>query len=174
MKPAAIAVLVLGGLAHGQERAMTLQTRIPLSGVVQRIDHFSADVKGQRLFLAALGNQTVEVLDVQNGKRLHTIPDLPEPQGLYYEPATNRLFAACAKDGTTRIFDGGTYQPVDTVKFSGDADNIRYDARSRRVIVGYDDGALGLLDRAERSWAKSRWTLTLNLSSLRRRALESS
>jgi hypothetical protein len=26
-----------------------------------RIDHFAADLKGQRLFVAALGNQTVEV-----------------------------------------------------------------------------------------------------------------
>ncbi|HZD40736.1 MAG TPA: hypothetical protein VE131_08455, partial [Terriglobales bacterium] len=34
------------------------------------------------------------------------------------------------------------------MKFSGDADNIRYDDRDRRIIVGYGDGALGLLDPA--------------------------
>jgi DNA-binding beta-propeller fold protein YncE len=71
---------------------------------------------------------------------------LAEPQGVYYDPSTNRLFVACAKDGTTRVFDGGTFQVLETVKFAGDADNIRYDPRNRRIIVGYGDGALGFLD----------------------------
>ena len=83
-----------------EPRALALKARIELSNVSGRIDHFSADVKGQRLFMAALGNHTVEVMDVQNSKRLRTIPDLAEPQGIYYDPSTNRLFVACAKDGT--------------------------------------------------------------------------
>jgi len=129
-----------------QPKAHALTSRIELPNVNGRIDHFTADVKGQRLFMAALGNHTVEVMDIQSGKRIHTIPDLPEPQGLYYGPSTNHLFVACAKDGTTRMFDGNTFQPLETAKFSDDADNIRYDARNRRIIVGYGDGALGFLD----------------------------
>ena len=129
-----------------EPKGLALKARIELPNVNGRIDHFSADVKGQRLFMAALGNHTVEVMDIQSGKRIHTIPDLAEPQGIYFDPATNRLFVACAKDGTTKIFDGGKFQLLETVKFSGDADNIRYDSRSRRIIVGYGDGALGFLD----------------------------
>ena len=147
MKPIATALLLLGGLVQAKEpKALAMKTRIDLSGVNGRIDHFSADTKGQRLFMGALGNHTVEVMDVQGGKRLHTIPDLAEPQGLYYDPSTNHLFVACARDGTTKVFDGSTFQLLETVKFSGDADNIRYDARNKRVIVGYGDGALGFLD----------------------------
>src|SRR5437763_2564621 len=147
MKPAIIAMLLLGGLMQAQEpKGLALKARIELPNVNGRIDHFSADVKGQRLFMAALGNHTVEVMDIQGVKRIHTIPDLAEPQGIYFDSATNRLFVACAKDGTTKIFDGGTFQLLETVKFSGDADNIRYDPRSRRIIVGYGDGALGFLD----------------------------
>lgn len=126
--------------------ALVMKGRIDLPNVEGRIDHFSADVKGQRLFMAALGNHTVEVLDVQSGKRVHTFPDLAEPQGLYYNPFTNRLFVACASDGATKVFDGGTFQPLGAAKFSADADNIRYDARAQRVIVGYGDGALAFLD----------------------------
>jgi hypothetical protein len=33
-----------------------------------------------------------------------------------------------------------------TVKFSGDGDNVQYDARVERIVVGYGDRALGLLD----------------------------
>src|SRR5215468_5477858 len=147
MKPTVAALLLLGGLAQAQEpKALALKSRIELPNVNGRIDHFSVDLKGQRLFMAALGNHTVEVMDIQSGKRLHTIPDLAEPQGLYFEPTTNRLFAACAKDGTTKVFDGSTFQLLETVQFSGDADNIRYDARNRRIVVGYGNGALGFLD----------------------------
>jgi len=147
MKPAAIALLLLGTLMYAQSRrALTLSGKIELPNVNGRIDHFSADLNGRRLFMSALGNHTVEVLDIQSGKRLHTIPDLEEPQGVLYDPSSNHLFAACAKDGTTKVFDGATFRLLATVKFSGDADNIRYDARDQRIVVGYGDGALGLLE----------------------------
>jgi DNA-binding beta-propeller fold protein YncE len=147
MKYAAAVLLLLGGLMQAQEpEALALKMRIALPNVDGRIDHFTADLKGQRLFMAALGYHTVEVVDAESGERLHTIAGLAEPQGVYYDPSTNRLFVACAKDGTTRIFDGGTFQVLETVKFSGDADNIRYDSRNRRIIVGYGGGALGFLD----------------------------
>src|SRR5437899_5420867 len=111
MKDAVTILLFLASLVEAQEpKALLLKTRIDLSHVNRRIDHFSADSKGQRLFMAALGNHTVEVIDVQNGKRLHTITDLAEPQGVYYDPSTNRLFVACAQDGTTKVFDAGTLQ----------------------------------------------------------------
>jgi hypothetical protein len=103
MNQAVIALLILGLVAHAQQpKALTLSGRIELPNVKGRIDHFSADVKGHRLFMSALGNHTVEVLDIQNGRRLHTIPDLDEPQGVLYDASSNRLFAACAKDGTTK------------------------------------------------------------------------
>jgi len=147
MKHAVTVFFLAATILSGQElQTLMLRGQIDLPNVTGRIDHFSADVRGRRLFMAALGNHTVELLDVQAGKRIHTVPDLPEPQGLYYDPSSNKLFAACAGDGAVRIFDGGTFQLLDAVKFSGDADNIRYDARGKRVIVGYGDGALAFLD----------------------------
>lgn len=125
---------------------LLLVARIDLPNVNGRIDHLSADVKGGRLFVSALGNHTVEVLDVRSGKHLRTLPDLAEPQGVYYDPSTNRLFAACAQDGSVKIYDAGSFQLLGNVKLGGDADNLRYDARGRRVMVGYGDGALGFLD----------------------------
>jgi hypothetical protein len=158
MTPSLATLLLVSSLAVGQDStALVLKTRIPLPNVNGRMDHFTVDVKGQRLFSSALGNHTVEVLDVQSGQRVRTLSDLAEPQGLFYHASTNRLFVACSLDGTTKIYDGATFQLLKTVKFSSDADNIRYDARSRRVVVGYGgekaarqrpegDGALGFLD----------------------------
>lgn len=140
-----------------QPPALSLKTRIALPNVDGRMDHFAVDVKGQRLFVSALGNHTVEVLDVQGSQRLRTLSNFEEPQGLFYDASSNRLFVASGGDGTTKIYDGTTFQVLETVKFSDDADNIRYDARSRRVIVGYGgekalrgrpqgSGVLGFLD----------------------------
>jgi len=151
-------LLLLRGPAAGQEPpALSLETHIPLPNVKGRIDHSSIDVKGQRLFVAAVDNHTLEVVDLKSGRRVHTIADLAEPQGVFYDPSTNRLFVACGLDGVTKVFDGTTFQILATVKFPDDADNIRYDARGKGVIVGYagakqlrkrqvGTGGLGFLD----------------------------
>src|SRR5712691_6899049 len=142
-------LLVLSGPATGQDSwALSLKTQIALPNVKGRIDHFSVDVKGQRLFMAGVGNHTLEVIDLQSGKRVRTIPDLAEPQGVYFDAATNRLYVASCLDGVTNMYDGTTFQPVGKVKFPDDADNIRYDARSKSVIVGYA-GAKQLRKREE-------------------------
>ncbi len=125
-------------VAIGQNsEVLSLDVHIPLSDVKGRIDHFSVDVKGQRLFVAAVENHTLEVIDLKSGQRVHTIADLAEPQGVFYDPATNHLFVACGLDGVTKVLDATSFQALATVKFPDDADNIRYDPRSKGVIVGY-------------------------------------
>ena len=90
-------LLLFSSLAVGQEpAALTLKTRIALPNVNGRMDHFAVDVKGQRLFVSALGNHTVEILDVAGGKRLKTLPDLDEPQGLYFDAATTNYSSPLA------------------------------------------------------------------------------
>lgn len=141
-------LLLLGclGLAHAQ--ALRLEQTIPLPGVRGRIDHLSIDVKGQRLFVAALGNDTVEVVDLKRAQRVHTITGLHEPQGTLYVPGANRLYVANGKDGTLRIYDAASWQLLKTVELGDDADNVRYDAAAERVYVGYASGALAAVDRA--------------------------
>ena len=147
MKNSLALFLLVATAAYSQEtKFLSLAARIDLPDVNGRIDHLSADLKGHRLFVSALGNHTVEVLEVQSASHLRTIPGLAEPQGVYYEPSTNRLFIACAQDGAVKIYDATSFQLLETVKLGGDADNLRYDARGSRVIVGYGDGALGFLD----------------------------
>jgi DNA-binding beta-propeller fold protein YncE len=121
---------------------------IPLPNVEGRIDHMAVDLKDQRLFVAALGNNTVEVWDLRAGKHIHSITGLHEPQGVGFIPEFNRIFVANAKSGACDVFDGSSFKLIKTIKFSDDADNIRYDETARRVYVGYGSGGLGIIDAA--------------------------
>ena len=143
-------VLVLvasAALAWGQAaQPLRLEKTIELPGVRGRIDHMSVDVKGARLFVSALGNNTVEVIDTKAGKRVKTISGFAEPQGVLYVPANDRAFVANAKDGSVRIFDGTSYALLKILDYGDDADNLRYDSAHRRIYVGYGSGGLGKID----------------------------
>jgi len=131
-------VVAWSGVALAQESApLTAKDPIKLTKVEGRMDHMSIDVKGQRLFATAFDNHTLEVIDLKTGRQIHTIPNLDEPQGAYYDPPTNRLFVACGGDGTVKIFDGTTFKLLQTVTLDLDADNVRYDARGKHIVVGF-------------------------------------
>src|SRR6266481_3788469 len=141
------ATIVALSSAYAQNTSpLHLEKEIPLPGVEGRIDHFSADVPGQRLFVAALENRTVEVLDIRKGERSAEIKELSEPQGLYYSAQNGELYVASGGDGTLRIYDGTSLTLRQTLEFGNDADNVRYDGRSGQILVGFGSGGLGLVD----------------------------
>jgi len=136
------------GLAPIQTGSSSFQAvgAVALAGVEGRFDHFSVDLEGRRLFLAALGNNTVEVLDLKTNSLAKSLKGFEEPQGIKYLPDVRRVVVANGGDGTTTFIDGQTLAPATKVKLSGDADNVRYDAKNGRVYVGYAGGALAVLD----------------------------
>ena len=133
-------VIVLALAGHAQEKGpFRLLQVVRLPGVRGRIDHFDVDLRGHRLFMSALGNNTVEVFDLRSNRLIHTIRGLREPQGVTYVPASNLLFVANGGDGMVRIFDARTYQLRKVLHFPSDADDTRYDAATNRVYVAYGD-----------------------------------
>jgi len=127
---------------------LQLEEQIPVPGVAGRLDHFTADAKRKRLFVSALGNNTVEVIDVFSGKVIHSIKGLAQPQGPLYVPDVDKLYVANAEDGKLRVYDGGTYALRKTIDFGADPDNVRYDAASKKIFVGFgeDDGGIAMVD----------------------------
>src|SRR6516162_8463090 len=74
-------MLLAANCAYGQDdrSLLRLEKEIPLTGVEGRIDHCSADAPGKRIFIAALENGTVEVVDLAKGERTAEIRVLKEP-----------------------------------------------------------------------------------------------
>ena len=131
----------------GQSSNLLAQVQtIPLDGVEGRIDHFALDAEAKRLFVSALGNDTVEVVDLTTGKVTQHIRKLRAPQGVGFAPESNKLAVANDQDGSCRLYDGTSLQQTATVELKDDADNVRYDQASRRFWVGYGDGGLAAID----------------------------
>lgn len=128
--------------------AVALVRTISLGAIQGRIDHFGYDPVGRRLFVAALGNNSVEVVDLVQGKVVRSIAGLTGPQGLLYLPEFHRLYVANGGDGSLRVYDGATFAPFASIPFGDDADNLRYDPEAKRIYVGYGAGAIGIVDPA--------------------------
>lgn len=142
-----LALVAFASKSHAQEATpLRLMQTILLPNVEGRIDHLAIDLKRQRLFVAALGNNTLEVLDLRGGKRIHQISGLHEPQGVVYIPELGKIFVGCGGDGACKVFDDTTFHLIAGVKLADDADNVRYDAGAKRIYVGYGSGALGSID----------------------------
>ena len=139
-----LSVLFAMGQTQQAPQPLKLVQNIPLPAVKGRIDHISVDLQGKRLFLAALGNGTMEVIDLAAAKPLHTITGFKDAQGALYVPESNLIFISDGELGLVNIYDGTTYKLVRSVTDLPDADNLRYDAFSARTY-----GA-GLVDVAYR------------------------
>src|SRR5438876_8067649 len=132
--------------AHAEEKALQLKQTIPLPGVEGRIDHLALDSSGERLFVCALGNNTVEVLDLRKGERIHSITGLGSPQGIVYIPELDRLFVANDKGGIFKIYDGKSLHEIGELNFKDDADNVRYDEATKKIYVGFGSGGIAIVN----------------------------
>ncbi len=119
---------------------------ILLPNIKGRIDHMSIDLNSKRLFVAALGNGTVEIIDLKSGKDVYSITGFDEPQGVLYYAKNNLLFVTSAGDGTCKIFDASNYKLLKTIHLGEDADNIRLDSKRDIVFIGYGSGGIAAIN----------------------------
>lgn len=148
--PFTIQVCALKNSPPPSAAPLVLTGAIPLPNVKGRIDHFGHDPTHNRLFVSALGNNTEEIIGIGAQTVIHTISGVPTPQGVAYSPETNKLFVG-SDEGKLYIYDGTTFDPITSIDFGDDVDNLRYDAAEKRLYVGYGDektGAIGIVDAA--------------------------
>jgi DNA-binding beta-propeller fold protein YncE len=144
----AVAVLVAASSPSAQA-PLTLVRSIDLPRVEGRLDHLAFDVARQRLFVAALGNNSVEVLDVKSGARIRSLPGFREPQGIAVVPDINAIAVANGQGDGLQLLNGDDYRAGQAVRLGDDADNVRYDASDKRVYVGFGSGALAAISPAD-------------------------
>lgn len=123
--------------ARPNTEPLRLVATIALPHVQGRIDHFSVDIPGRRLLISALGNHSVEVVDIRHEKWLRSLSGVQEPQGEYYANALGKLFTADGRAGDVRVYRGSDWRLLSTVKLDLGPDAEAYDPATRRLYVGY-------------------------------------
>jgi DNA-binding beta-propeller fold protein YncE len=126
------------------QEPLTSVAAIELPRVDGRIDHLAFDPASQRLFVAALGNNTVEVVDLKAGKHVRSVPGFREPQGIAAVPEA-KLIAVANGQGEGVQFVADDFRMTQMVRLGDDSDNVRYDASAKRLYVGFGDGALAAI-----------------------------
>jgi DNA-binding beta-propeller fold protein YncE len=129
----AAACMPAAAFAAGEPLVLVGRTDVP--GFEGDFDHFGADVKGNRLFLAGEEKGTLEVFDLKTGKHLKTVQGLEEPHAILFMPERNRLIVSNSGDGMTKVLDAKTYQVVDTIKLTPGADVMSYDPSTKDVWI---------------------------------------
>ena len=129
------------------QSTLALTRSIPLPGVEGRIDHLAIDLSGERLFVAALGNNSLEVVDLGSFSVAYSIGGLSEPQGVAYVEESGKLYVANAGTGECDVYDGSSYALLKRINLGGDADNMHYAAASRQLLVSAGNG-LSFIDIA--------------------------
>src|SRR5262249_21357246 len=131
--------------AYAQSTALELIQKIPLEGAAGRLDHLALDAQGHRLFIANLSNNSLDIVDLRAGKRVKQVPGQRKIQGGAYVPSVDRIFVGNGSDGVCNVFEGKSYGLVGSLKLE-DADNVRYDPRTKQVYVTHAKNALSALD----------------------------
>lgn len=114
---------------------LKLVQTILLPGITGDFDHLSIDLKRKRLFLAGEDHKTLEIIDVEKGRRIRSVAGFGTPHSILYLPEKDQIYVTDGDDGTIKILRGSDYQPVSTIKLVAGADSIGYDPMKRLLFV---------------------------------------
>src|SRR3954471_6222761 len=124
------------------ERVQTIALRGPIGG----LDHLAVDAKRGRLVVANTINGSLDVVDLKAGKLLKQVPGQGRIRGVAYSPEADLVFVGNGTGGVCNTFDGEDYELVKSVPLGVDADNVRYNPRTRRIYVVHADAELAVID----------------------------
>src|SRR5258708_6166049 len=134
-------IVIVGGFvipASAQEKqALRPVQTIPLPGVKGRLDHMGIDLGKKRLFVAAAGNNSLEVVDLTGGKVTNSFTGFVDTQdALFLGGDFNKLYVS-SLDGHLRVFQGETFRLVQDFKIEPDSNRLFYDPAPNLIYFGY-------------------------------------
>jgi DNA-binding beta-propeller fold protein YncE len=99
----------------------SLVQTIVIPNVNGRIDHMTLDIRGQKLFVTELENNSLDIIDLKAAKRILSISNnetlLNEPQFVFFIPELNRIFVSNGQDGTVDVFDVKSFRFIKKINF---------------------------------------------------------
>jgi len=116
---------------------LALNRTILLPGITGKFDHLAFDQAGNRLFIAATGNHSVEIVDLTTDRIQQSISGLGKPHGLVWVASTGSLYVADGAKGELLVYKGAPLALTGEIKLSDDADDMVYDEAHHLLFVGH-------------------------------------
>jgi DNA-binding beta-propeller fold protein YncE len=136
-----LGIFSAAGHAQPTPSPLTLTKTIPLPGISGKFDHFAFDPTGHRLFAAATGNHSVEVIDLNTAKVEQSIGGFGKPHGLAWDQATGSLYVSDGSNAELRLYQGSPLKLAGSIKLSDDADDMVLDEAHHLLYVGHGGGS---------------------------------
>ena len=118
-----------------------LVNSISLTNISGRLGHMAYNNKQQVVYLAALSNNTMEIIDLQNKKTIRSIKSLRQPIDVEYIPNVDIVFVACLGDGLCRAFNANNFKEEISLRFDNNVSIVRFSPTFQMLYVGYGDGS---------------------------------
>jgi DNA-binding beta-propeller fold protein YncE len=115
-------------------------TTTRMVGVQNHFDHLTPDLKNNRLFIVPEDNKSIEVYNIRTGKFIHSIKGIGVGHSVVYRADTDRIFVTDGSDGDVKIFNGTTYELLQSEKLLADSDATGYDPITHYLYIA--DGGL--------------------------------
>jgi hypothetical protein len=95
------------------------------------------DLEQKRLFVAAVTNDTLEVVDLTGGKVINSLAGFKDAQdALFLGGDLNKLYVT-SLDGHVRVFQGDTFRLVQDFKVEAGPNRLFYDPATNLIYFGY-------------------------------------
>jgi YVTN family beta-propeller protein len=132
-----MSLVVVALPAAGGTRGLPLQRvrDVRLPGGSNRFDYQSVDEPNRRLYVAHLGDSTVDVIDLDTLEVTTSISGLAGVHGVLAAPDIGRVFASATGSNELVTLDSSNGQVVIRTPTGDFPDGIAYDARDDLVLV---------------------------------------
>lgn len=114
---------------------LKLEGRTALPGYTGDFDHFVADIKSNRLFLAAEDHGTLEVFNLATGKHERTLHSVETPHAIFFVPGTNRMIVTDSGKHLSVVLDATTYKVLGHLELAPGADSMAYDPSTGHLYI---------------------------------------
>lgn len=148
-------VLAAAGLAGCSAPApesslpLTQVQDIALPGGSNRLDYQALDPGAKRLYIAHLGDGTVQAVDLDTGTVAGTVPGVSSVHGVTVAPERHLLLAAASGTNDVAIIDTGSLAVTGRVPAGNTPDGIAYDPVHGKAYVSNEhDHAETVIDLA--------------------------
>jgi DNA-binding beta-propeller fold protein YncE len=140
---ATILAVLAGIFAFGAE-GMKVLTKYKIGGE-GRWDYVTVDPAARRIYVSH--NTSMEILDADTGKLIHSIGQLHGVHGIAIAPDLNKGFITNGQTGSITVFDLKTFEKTGEPKVGNNPDAVCYDSKTKRVVaVNHTGGDATIID----------------------------